>query len=62
MKFLSVKQAAEQLNFSPKTIRRMIQTGQLQASKIAGEFRINQDDLFTTIATSKVNPTTSGKE
>ncbi len=62
MIFLSVKQAAEQLNFSPKTIRGLIQSGQLPASKIAGEFRINQDDLLKTIAASKVEATPPGGE
>jgi len=62
MKFLTVKQAAELLNFSPKTIRRMIQSGRLQACKISGEFRIDQEDLKKSIESAQVRPIITGSE
>ncbi|MFH0967966.1 MAG: helix-turn-helix domain-containing protein [Methanobacteriota archaeon] len=62
MKFLSVKQAAEYLSFSPKTIRRMIQSGKLPACKISGEFRIDQEDLKKSIESAQVRPIINGSE
>lgn len=44
-KIYSVDNVAELLNVSVKTIRRYIYSGKIAASKIGGQWRINQDQL-----------------
>ena len=42
---LTVTEVAEYLKLSDKTIRRMISTGQLKASKVGGSWRIKEADI-----------------
>ena len=42
---LTVAQVAEYLKLSDKTIRRMISSGQLKASKVRGSWRIKETDV-----------------
>jgi excisionase family DNA binding protein len=44
-KLLSIKQAAEMLNVSTITVRRLIKLRKLRANKIGGQFRISETDL-----------------
>jgi excisionase family DNA binding protein len=45
MNLLSVSEVAQQLGISSKTVRKLIASGQLRAGKVAGKWRIEQDDL-----------------
>src|SRR5512137_2663011 len=47
-KLLTVKDAAEYLNVSEKTVLRLIRRGELPASKVGGQWRLEQDaiDLY----------------
>jgi len=45
MKLLNTRIAGEILSFSPKKVRKMIDTGELPAVKIGGEYRIREEDL-----------------
>lgn len=44
-KFFTVNEIAKMFDMNPKTIRRYIQRGTLQAHKIGGQWRITQQDL-----------------
>lgn len=44
-KLLTIKEVAEFLNLSEKTIRRLIHKGELPASKVGGQWRIDKDAL-----------------
>ncbi|MFC1663420.1 helix-turn-helix domain-containing protein [Patescibacteria group bacterium] len=52
-KFLTVKEVANRLKVSERTIFRYVKKGELKASKI-GHWRINEDDL-TKFIKSKTN-------
>jgi excisionase family DNA binding protein len=45
MKIYSVDEVAEQLDVSVKTVRRYIYAGKIAASKIANQWRINEEQL-----------------
>jgi len=40
-----IKKTAEMLSLSPRTIRSMINSGELPAYKFGKEYRIHEDDL-----------------
>jgi excisionase family DNA binding protein len=44
---LSVRQAAQKLNVSEKTIRRLIRRGEVPALWVGGQQRLDQDELET---------------
>ena len=44
-KFFTVNELAKMFDMNPKTIRRYIQRGELQAYKIGGQWRITEKDL-----------------
>jgi len=50
MNLLSVREAASQLGFAPKTVRKFIKTGQLRGARIGREWRVDQDDLDLFVA------------
>ena len=43
---LSVEAAADHLDVCSKTVRRLIEKGELHAHRIGRQLRISQDDLF----------------
>jgi len=45
MKTYTVSNIANMLNISIETVRRYVKTGKLKASRIAGQWRINDDDF-----------------
>ncbi len=49
MKLLTTEQVGELLSFSPKTIRKMINSGEIPSVKIGGEFRVIEQELFNYI-------------
>lgn len=52
---LSVKQVAERLNLSERSILNLIKEGRLPAFRIGGVYRIEESDLNTFINSSKIN-------
>jgi excisionase family DNA binding protein len=42
---LTIRDAAAQLGFAPKTVRRFIHSGQLHGVRIGREWRVDQDEL-----------------
>jgi excisionase family DNA binding protein len=53
-KLLSIEKTAEVLDVSPSTVRRLVDSRQLKAHKIGGQFRISMTDLFAYIDQSRV--------
>lgn len=45
MTMYDIEKTAEMLSLSPRTIRSLINRGELQAYKIGKEYRIHEDDL-----------------
>jgi excisionase family DNA binding protein len=61
-KFLSVKEVAEALRVSERSVFRYIHDGKLKASKV-GYWRINEDDLTQFLQqTSNMKPTKKKKK
>lgn len=42
---LSVKEIAESLRISDRTVRNLIETGQIKAYKVGNQFRIKEEDF-----------------
>ena len=51
---LSVPDVARRLNVSDKTVRRMIQAGELEAYKIRVQWRVSERDLCAFLARQRV--------
>jgi excisionase family DNA binding protein len=51
-----MRRAAEIVSLSPKTIERLIQRGELRASKLAGKVRIRCEDLDAWIEANTIEP------
>jgi excisionase family DNA binding protein len=45
MNLLTVREVADQLSLAPKTVRRLILSGQLRGVKLGREYRVDQDEL-----------------
>jgi excisionase family DNA binding protein len=45
MNLLTLREVADQIGFAPKTVRKLIHSGQLRGVEILGEWRVDQDDL-----------------
>ncbi len=45
MALMTVKQVAEHLNVNPRTVLRLIERGDLRASKVSSRWRVDPDDL-----------------
>lgn len=52
---LTTKDVAERLNVHPRTIRNLIETGELIAYKFGRDYRITETDLETFIKNSRIN-------
>ena len=50
MNLLSVREAASQLGFAPKTVRKLIKTCSLLGVRIGREWRVDRDDLYLFVA------------
>lgn len=57
-KYRSVSFVAEKLDLSNRSVRRLIETGELPAFKIGGSVRVSDDDLAQLIARSRVRHVT----
>lgn len=45
MNLLTIREAADQLGLAPKTVRKLILSGQLRGIKLGREYRVDQDEL-----------------
>jgi excisionase family DNA binding protein len=45
MNLLSMREAASQLGFAPKPMRKLIRAGPLRGVRIGRKWRVDQDDL-----------------
>lgn len=48
-RLLTVREAADQLSLAERTIRRMIETGQLPAVRLGRNIRIRQEDVLDAV-------------
>jgi len=55
MKIYTVKEAAKILKVNPKTVRKYINDGKLEASKLGNRFRIKEGDLENFFDANKDN-------
>lgn len=53
-KYHCVETVAEKLGLSPRSVRRLIKSGALQAFKIGGVIRISDEDLRCFLAASRI--------
>jgi excisionase family DNA binding protein len=53
-KFHSIKTVAGRLDLSPRSVRRLIDSGKLQAVKIAGAVRVSDDELQRLLLASRI--------
>lgn len=53
-KFHSIKTVAERLDLSPRSVRRLIDSGKLHAVKIAGAVRVSDDELQRLMLASRI--------
>lgn len=51
---LTTKEVAETLKVTPKTVRTLIENGEITAYRIGRDFRISKEDLKSYISQSKV--------
>ena len=51
---LSIKEVADMLNLSQKTIRRHINSGKIKSLKIGGTHRISKEDIYTLLKTETI--------
>ena len=49
-----VERIAEKLDLSPRSVRRLIDSGQLQAVKIGGAVRVSDDELLRLLLASRI--------
>ena len=54
MKLLTTEEVGKILSFSPKTIRKMINSGEIPSVKIGGEFRVIEKELYNYIESQGV--------
>ena len=61
-KMLSIKEIANILNVSEKTIRRHIRSGKIKSSKLGGTYRISKDEVLNLVKpiTTKQNQKYNG--
>ena len=52
-RFYTIKEAAEKLGVSPRTVQRRIKDGALKRHKLRGTVRISEDDLRAFLALSR---------
>ena len=52
---LSIKEVADMLNVSQKTIRRHINSGKIQSLKIGGIHRISSEEISTLLKVEKIS-------
>ena len=53
-KFHSIKTIANRLDLSPRTVQRLIDSGQLQAVKIGGSVRVSEVELQRLLTDSRM--------
>jgi excisionase family DNA binding protein len=53
-KFHSINTVAERLDLSPRSVRRLIDSGKLQAVKIGGSVRVSDDELQRLLIASRI--------
>jgi len=58
----TIKQVAEALNVSDKTVRRMVKRGTLRAYKVGPQIRIDGDDLAAYMDRAILQPKRKGKK
>lgn len=49
-----VERIAERLDLSPRSVRRLIDSGKLQAVKIGGSVRVSDDELLRLLLASRI--------
>ena len=54
MKLLTTEEVGKILSFSPKTIRKLINAGEIPSVKIGGEFRVIEKELYNYIESQGV--------
>ena len=52
-RFYTIKEAAEKLGVSPRTVQRRIDSGELKRHKLGRTVRISEDDLRAFLALSR---------
>lgn len=53
-KYYRVETIAEKLDLSPRSVRRLIDSGQLQAIKVGGSVRVSDDELQRLLLASRM--------
>jgi excisionase family DNA binding protein len=53
-KYHRVETIAEKLDYSPRSVRRLIDSGKLQAVKIAGAIRVSDEELQRLLLASRI--------
>ena len=56
MAMLTIKDVAERLTVSERTVRRLIEDGSIRASKIGGQLRLKEDDVELYVNQQVVSP------
>ena len=59
---LSIKDVSERLNISERTVRNLLNSGELSGYKIGGIYRVNEEDLNNYLKNSKVEKKTKNNE
>ena len=59
---LSIKDVSERLNISERTVRNLLNSGELQGYKIGGIYRVNEEDLNNYLKNSRVEKETKNNE
>ena len=59
---LSIKDVSERLNISERTVRNLLNSGELYGYKIGGIYRVNEEDLNNYLKKSKVEKETKNNE
>jgi len=55
-KLLAPAEAAARLAVSPKTVRRLVDRGELDATKVGGQLRVFEDSIADLIERNRVSP------
>lgn len=59
---LSIKDVSERLNISERTVRNLLNSGELSGYKIGGIYRVNEEDLNNYLKNSRVEKETKNNE
>jgi excisionase family DNA binding protein len=62
VKYFTVSATAEMFSCAPKTIRKLIHDGKLNAVKLGNDYRISQDDIAKFIELNETKPKVSEED